>query len=456
MAVLSTSANIATPGLPVGSIQAFAGANAPTGWLLCDGSAVSRGNYPDLFNTIGTTYGSGNGATTFNLPDLRGRVPAGKDDMGGTAASRLTSAVSGVSGTALGGSGGSQNIPDHSHQSYIRLFEYYNDAILGQSGASGAGGYNARTGAWTTWQHPTTTIGGITVNDYTGRSTPASTWVSQTNMISEGPSYQQTPQNVQPTLVVNYIIKAVADIARGGWYTQSSPPVVTQLPTNPAIGEEVYLYQSGYIYHQRYDGTNWQKTNNDIIVCTSSTRPASPPTGQQIFETNTGFVYMYNGASWLQMRQTNDSVDISLLPSGSVIQAVQRISSTYQYVFNNFLYTECYCYITPLISTSKILVMASASIWTTSSSDGGFGGGIYSNIGGQLIQVSRIGHGFDETGDEANNSGFTYLRSGHNTTSSHYYQFTADPYRNNSGTGVYCNRSFQQTDYSVMTLLEIK
>lgn len=260
MAVLSTVANVATPGLPVGSIQAFAGANAPAGWLLCDGSAVTRGNYPDLYNTIGNTYGSGDGSTTFNLPDLRGRVPAGKDDMGGTAASRLTSAVSGVSGTALGGSGGSQNIPDHSHQSYIRLFEYYNDAILGQSGASGAGGYNARTGAWTTWQHPTTTIGGIMVNDYTGRSTPASTWVSQTNMISEGPSYQQTPQNVQPTLVVNYIIKATADIARGGWYTQSSPPVVTQLPSNPAIGEECYLYvtspYAGY-QHQRYDGSAW-------------------------------------------------------------------------------------------------------------------------------------------------------------------------------------------------------
>jgi len=257
LAVLSTSASIATPGLPVGSIQAFAGANAPTGWLLCDGSAVRRQDYPDLFNTIGTTYGAGDTTTTFNLPDLRGRVPAGKDNMGGTAAGRLTTAVSGIAGTALGTAGGSQNIPDHSHQSYIRLFEYFNDAILGQSGVAGAGGYNARTGTWTTWVHPTTTIGGVTVNDYTGRSTPASTWVSQTNMISEGPSYQQTPQNVQPTLVVNYIVKAVADIARGGWYTQSSPPVVTQLPTNPAIGEEVYYLAdltNGIYWHLRFDG----------------------------------------------------------------------------------------------------------------------------------------------------------------------------------------------------------
>jgi microcystin-dependent protein len=52
---------------------------APTGWLLCNGDAVSRSTYADLFAVIGTTYGSGNGSTTFNVPDFRGRVPAGVD-----------------------------------------------------------------------------------------------------------------------------------------------------------------------------------------------------------------------------------------------------------------------------------------------------------------------------------------------------------------------------------------
>ena len=312
MAVLSTSASIATPGLPVGSIQAFAGANAPTGWLLCDGSEVGRASYPDLFNTIGTIYGAGNTTTTFNLPDLRGRVPAGKDNMGGTAAGRLTTAVSGIAGTALGTAGGSQNIPDHSHQSYIRLFEYFNDAILGQSGATGAGGYNARTGTWTTWVHPTTTIGGVTVNDYTGRSTPASTWVSQTNMISEGPSYQQTPQNVQPTLVVNYIVKAVADIARGGWYTQSSPPVVTQLPTNPAIGEEVYLYSASPIegyQQQRWDGSawsilsdsRWQGTSASNFLSAVSSTTLTGSFGSNIIYTNASITL--TPGTWLVQSQ---------------------------------------------------------------------------------------------------------------------------------------------------------
>lgn len=64
--------NIASTYLPavVGVVQAFAGSTTPQGWLLCDGSAVSRKTYASLYACIGTTYGSGNGSTTFNLPNL--------------------------------------------------------------------------------------------------------------------------------------------------------------------------------------------------------------------------------------------------------------------------------------------------------------------------------------------------------------------------------------------------
>jgi microcystin-dependent protein len=62
---------------PTGMISAFAGANAPTGWLLCDGTAVSRTTYSSLFAVTSTTYGTGDGSTTFNLPDLRQRIPVG-------------------------------------------------------------------------------------------------------------------------------------------------------------------------------------------------------------------------------------------------------------------------------------------------------------------------------------------------------------------------------------------
>lgn len=62
---------LAGSGVTAGIITAYGGTTAPTGWLLCDGSAVSRETYSDLFKAIGTTYGTGDGSTTFNLPDLR-------------------------------------------------------------------------------------------------------------------------------------------------------------------------------------------------------------------------------------------------------------------------------------------------------------------------------------------------------------------------------------------------
>ena len=62
----------------VGTIKPWGKATAPDGYLLCDGSAVSRSTYADLFAVIGTTYGAGDSSTTFNVPDLQGKFPQGK------------------------------------------------------------------------------------------------------------------------------------------------------------------------------------------------------------------------------------------------------------------------------------------------------------------------------------------------------------------------------------------
>lgn len=69
--------------LPPGLVMQYGGSNAPTGWILCDGSAISRTTYSDLFTAISTNYGDGDGSTTFNVPDLRGRVPVGYAASGG-------------------------------------------------------------------------------------------------------------------------------------------------------------------------------------------------------------------------------------------------------------------------------------------------------------------------------------------------------------------------------------
>lgn len=113
LGTVDTDANTFVPagvssGNPPGVVVSYAGAAAPTGWLLCDGSAVSRATYSDLFTAISTTFGAGNGSTTFNLPDIRGRTVAGVDNMGGSPASRLTSTVMSPNGNTLGAVGGSQ------------------------------------------------------------------------------------------------------------------------------------------------------------------------------------------------------------------------------------------------------------------------------------------------------------------------------------------------------------
>jgi len=164
--------------VPVGCVAPFAGSSAPTGWLLCYGQNVSRATYSALFSAIGTTYGSGDGSTTFTLPDLRGRGVAGKDNMGGTAANRLTNSGTGnpgINGATLGGSGGadrhqltSSQIPNHNHNFPIN--------------ATGGGG-------------------GLVIQANYNNYQVATVYTSSVGS-------DQAHPNCQPTLVLNYIIYA--------------------------------------------------------------------------------------------------------------------------------------------------------------------------------------------------------------------------------------------------------
>lgn len=98
-------------GAMLGEVRMYAGATPPDGWLICNGSAVSRTTYSDLFALIGTTFGVGDGSTTFNLPDFQGRSPVG------------VGSGSGLSVRALADQGGDEShqlleaeLPSHSHQ----------------------------------------------------------------------------------------------------------------------------------------------------------------------------------------------------------------------------------------------------------------------------------------------------------------------------------------------------
>ena len=84
-------------GTPAGSVEMFAGSSVPVGWLLCNGAAVSRTTYAGLFAAVGTTWGSSDGSTTFNVPNMVDRYPRG------------------AGATALGGSVGADTLPNHAH-----------------------------------------------------------------------------------------------------------------------------------------------------------------------------------------------------------------------------------------------------------------------------------------------------------------------------------------------------
>lgn len=92
-------------GVPLGTALAFTGASGsvPSKYLLAFGQAISRATYVDYFTLVGTTYGVGDGSTTFNAPDLRGRAIFGKGDMGGSESSRLNTAIASTLGAVGGG-----------------------------------------------------------------------------------------------------------------------------------------------------------------------------------------------------------------------------------------------------------------------------------------------------------------------------------------------------------------
>ena len=167
---------------------------------MCAGQAVSRTTFATLFAAVGTTYGSGDGATTFNLPDLRGRSIFGRDDMNGTAANRITNAVSGITGTTLGASGGDQRVGTHGHTATQAAHnhsvndpghshQYTQVQPVGAGYTAGGGGWGngfvGNVGSFFT---------GITINN----ATPAIT----VDNFSGGAS-----ANIPPAVILNYIIK---------------------------------------------------------------------------------------------------------------------------------------------------------------------------------------------------------------------------------------------------------
>ena len=201
-------------GMNPGVIEAYAGSTAPEGYLLCNGQAVSRTTYAYLYAKIGTTYGAGDGSTTFNIPNLNGKVVVGKDSsnfsvLGGTGGSINTTLTS-------------ANMPAHTHT--VTAKGTVSSTFTGSSGTTSSSGahthgvgYNWVGASGGSVPSPAGSDRGNTAKDVidsagahthtvTAKGTVSSTFSgSATTTSSTGSGTSFT--NLQPYIVVNYIIK---------------------------------------------------------------------------------------------------------------------------------------------------------------------------------------------------------------------------------------------------------
>ena len=176
--IMTSAGSGATPtwadkvdGVLAGFIQMYGAASAPTGWLLCNGAAVSRSTYATLFALIGTTFGAGDGSSTFNVPDMRDKFPVGSG-----------------STYALNATGGSANstLPSHTHTATV-TDSGHNHTYLEPQFEDGGGGGESEIQNRST-QNTSTATTGITVANSTEGSSPTNT-------------------NLPPYRGINFIIK---------------------------------------------------------------------------------------------------------------------------------------------------------------------------------------------------------------------------------------------------------
>lgn len=109
------NAQVSGDTLPIGTMLPFAGVTIPENWLLCDGRAISRTTYAQLYNVIGTRYGTGDGSTTFNLPNMKGRVPVGYD------ATQTEFNTTGKTGGEKKHTLTIQEMPAHNHSAKVKM-----------------------------------------------------------------------------------------------------------------------------------------------------------------------------------------------------------------------------------------------------------------------------------------------------------------------------------------------
>ena len=373
---LNTNIAVSNDSMPVGAILWYANTStAPLGWIPADGSAVSRTTYATLFTVIGTTYGSGDGSTTFNVPSVA--ATTGKYYI------RYTTSLGTVTTTSLSTSPVGTMLDWPVTSSYPTGFLRADGSAV------------SRTSYADLFALIGTTYG-------TG---DGSTTFNLPNLVAAGSGSPVTiiKASLGGTVEPSTVAHASSHIRSGSDIIDADRSQIDFVPTR--YTRDSSPSEAG----ATTDLTAHLKGIDTIvgqghIICTSSTRPSTLVTGMMIFETDTTRLLVYNGTSWIPIAQTN--------AFGNAVQVVY--ASTSAQVGKNgtgYADTGLSVSITPSFSTSRILVLCTvAGIHQQATAVQGIK--LNRNIsGGGYTDLTPSGSGFGYSTANAESASFNYLDS---------------------------------------------
>ena len=308
--------------LPIGSVVQWTSDNFPENWLRCDGREVSRSEYPELFSILGTTYGAGDGSTTFNLPDLRARVPVGKT-------------TGDTDFNALGKYGGSKYLQNHVHTAYSS-----NGKVSGMIRVVGAAGTTINSNHITGYASASFTDVGAGSENWNGSSHYHDITITSTG--------NGDAENLQPYMAINFIIKV----------KQSSGLVATivdnlnSTSTTDALSANQGRRLKGVTIYDNVSGTTgavelYESSANfkflDIVFVINdggqrmtskkvSRFPVDPNANNNIFDNYVGSSYTYLYNKYFNINQKSIYVHKNRMVTQGASERTQEDNADYIYI----------------------------------------------------------------------------------------------------------------------------